>query len=67
VTSIHVQQYAQGMPVFHPGLTWEQEENLMPMFNERIILAGDYVQGSPTVEGALESGWYAGGKVADVL
>jgi hypothetical protein len=63
VTSVHVAQYEHGMPVFHPGLTWEQRDNLMPIFNDRIILANDYVQGSPTVEGALESGWYAGGKV----
>jgi hypothetical protein len=42
-----------------------QRDKLMPMFHDRISLANDYVQGSPTVEGALESGWYAGGKVSE--
>ena len=67
VTSTHVCQYSQGMPIFHPGLTWEQEDILMPVFNQRLILAGDYVQGSPTIEGALESGWYAGTKISENL
>lgn len=67
VTEMSVCQYTHGMPVFRPGLTRVQQSALIPGFNERILLAGDYVQGSPTVEGALESGWYAGkaaGKLA---
>jgi predicted NAD/FAD-dependent oxidoreductase len=65
VTSTHVAQYERGMPVFYPGLTWEQEPNLMPAIQERIFLANDYVQGSPTIEGAMEAGWHAGGKIAE--
>ena len=67
VTSTHVARYAQGMPIFHPGLTWLQLTELVPPMNDRILLAGDYVRGSPTVEGALEAGWHAGARIARKL
>jgi len=68
VLSLHgIQRWERAMPVFsgnHIARVRAYEQSLNP--NERIVLAGDYLN-APWTEGAARSGWRAARQLASLL